>query len=119
MAVASFARCAESCTYGMARWSLEVVPCRLINCRSWSMSDRNPQLIRAGTPPAGTPPAGAPCSSRRHVGEAAVLTLECGRHRAGAAVAVLGDDQVGFAGALGLRLVQIRPVDEQHQVGVL
>src|ERR1700728_3757292 len=53
------------------------------------------------------------------VEELRVLLLERQRDFADGAVAVLGDDQVGLAGALGVLVVVLVAVDEHHQVGVL
>ena len=53
------------------------------------------------------------------VQELRVLLLERERDFADRAVAVLGDDQVGLAGALGVLVVVLVAVDEHHQVGVL
>ncbi len=53
------------------------------------------------------------------VHELRVLLLEGQRDFADRAVAVLGDDQVRLAGALGLLVVVLVAVDEHHQVGVL
>jgi len=52
--------------------------------------------------------------------EPRILGQEGQRHRAERAVAVLGDDQVSFAGTLRVsRVVVVVAVDEDHQVGVL
>src|ERR1017187_1852936 len=53
------------------------------------------------------------------VQELRVLLLEGERDFADRPVAVLGDDQVGHAGALGVLVVVLVAVDEHHQVGVL
>ena len=48
-----------------------------------------------------------------------ILLLEGEHDLADRPVAVLGDDDVGLAGALGVLLVVLLAVDEHHQVGVL
>src|SRR5690606_7293258 len=55
----------------------------------------------------------------RHVGEAREGALEGNRHRARGAVAVLGDDEVGFARPRRLLLVGRLAVQQDHHVGVL
>src|SRR3954467_204751 len=51
--------------------------------------------------------------------EAGVLALEGEGHVAQAAVAVLGDDQVGLTRAVGVLVVVLVAVDEHDEVGVL
>src|SRR3954468_15553949 len=51
--------------------------------------------------------------------EARVLALEGERHVPEAAVAVLGDDEVGLARAVGVLVVVLVAVDEHDEVGVL
>src|SRR3954466_12107445 len=51
--------------------------------------------------------------------EPRVLALEGERHVAEAAVAVLGDDEVGLARAVGVLVVVLVAVDEHDEVGVL
>src|SRR5665647_2372616 len=53
-----------------------------------------------------------------HVDEATEVPLEGGGDGAGFAVAVLGDDEVGFAGAF-VFVVGVFAVQEDHHVGVL
>src|SRR5581483_607749 len=53
------------------------------------------------------------------VHELRVLLLEGEHDIAYRPIAVLGDDQVGLARTLGLRLVVLLAVDEHHEVGVL
>ena len=54
-----------------------------------------------------------------HVRELRVPREERERDVADGPVAVLGDDQIGFAGALGLGLVVLLSVQEHHEVCVL
>src|SRR5450759_6039700 len=64
---------------------------------------------------------GGPCGSPLrllHVDEPAEVTLEGGGDGLGLAVAVLGDDEVGFAGAF-VFVVGIFAVKEDDHVGVL
>src|ERR1700683_180840 len=53
------------------------------------------------------------------VHELRVLLLEGQRDFADRPVAVLGDDQIGLSGTLGVLVVVLVAVDEHHQVGVL
>src|SRR3954462_12890949 len=55
----------------------------------------------------------------REAEEARVLALEGQRDVAKAAVAVLGDDEVGLARAVGVLVVVLVAVDEHDEVGVL
>src|SRR3954469_20020337 len=64
-------------------------------------------------------PGPAPPSGALQAQEARVLALEGERHVAQAAVAVLGDDEVGLARAVGVLVVVLVAVDEHHEVGVL
>ena len=57
--------------------------------------------------------------SVRHVDEAGVVALEGDGDVAGGAVAVLGDDQVGLAGAGRLLLVDVVPMQKYDHVRIL
>ena len=54
-----------------------------------------------------------------HVHKARVVALEGGGDRAGLAVAVFGDDEVGLAEAGGLLVVDVVAVQQDHHVGIL
>src|SRR5690606_21074103 len=81
----------------------------------WSRrgDDRRPELCHDGGS------WGRSRSCLRHVDEAAVVTLERGGDRRRGAAAVLGNDEVGFAGARRLAVVGVLAVQEDDHVGVL
>src|SRR5829696_2289788 len=88
------------------RWNLKACPSRTIVCpalfppwKRMTASGREP-LARVGD-------------------ELRILLLEGQHHVAEAAVAVLGDEQVGLALALGFLVVILLAVDEHDDVGIL
>src|SRR6195952_5744340 len=116
-----------------APWTTSRPPCSTARCGSATRL-----ACRCTTSPSSTPPTRTPrsrvarsarCSSTwptrarlrsvSHVDEARVVALEADGDVAGGAVAVLGPDDVGLAGAGGLLLVDVLAVQQHHDVGVL
>src|SRR3954471_14422863 len=81
-----------------------------ISCES--VGGATPRRVPAGPDPAHS-------GGALEAQEPRVLTLEGERHVAEAAVAVLGDDEVGLARAVGVLVVVLVAVDEHDEVGVL
>ena len=73
----------------------------------WTRCERNGDLGRLEARRTST----ATADSVLHVAEPAVVALECDRDISGRAVAMLGDDHVGLAGAFGVAVVEVGPVE--------
>lgn len=101
---------ARGSSVGSTSWSLGWLG--LHDASGWVS---RPRLVTEG----GRPPGLWVGWSVLHVDEAAVVALEDHGDRLGLAVTVLGDDQVGFAGAFGGLVVHVLAVEKDHHVGVL
>ena len=56
---------------------------------------------------------------RLHVSEAGVVALKCHSDHLRRAVSMLGNIEVRLAGTIGIPIVKIRSVEQDHHVGVL